>query len=65
MTSTCISLEDCKVMGIRSHDYHVLMQQLLPVAVRGLLPKGTRIVILHLCAFFNKLCQRVINLQQN
>lgn len=59
--SSCISLEDCKVMGLKSHDYHVLMQQLLPVAVRGLLPKGPRIAIIRLCAFFNHLCQRVID----
>jgi len=38
--STCISLAECKVMGLKSHDYHVLMQQRLQVAVRGLLPKG-------------------------
>ena len=30
-----VSLEDCKVSGLKSHDYHVLMQQLLPVAIRG------------------------------
>ncbi|KAG7552219.1 Transposase-associated domain [Arabidopsis thaliana x Arabidopsis arenosa] len=61
--STCISLEECKVMGLKSHDYHVLMQQLLPVAIRGLLPKGPRIAILRLCAFFNQLCQRVIDME--
>ena len=57
----CISLEECKIIGLKSHDYHVLMQQLLPVALRGLLPKGPRNAILRLCAFFNKLCQRVID----
>ncbi|XP_024013416.1 uncharacterized protein LOC112087769 [Eutrema salsugineum] len=59
-----VSLEDCKVSGLKSHDYHVLMQQLLPVALRGLLPKGRRIAITRLCAFFNLLCQRVIDREQ-
>lgn len=45
-------------------NYHVLMQQLLPVALRGLLPKGPRIVILRLCAFFHHLCERVIDREQ-
>ncbi|XP_040371992.1 uncharacterized protein LOC112192328 isoform X2 [Rosa chinensis] len=57
----CVCLEEYKVIGLKSHDYHVLMQQLLPVALRGLLPKGPRKAILRLCAFFNKLCQRVID----
>lgn len=30
-----VSLEECKILGLKSHDYHVLMQQLLPVALRG------------------------------
>ncbi|KAJ0052714.1 hypothetical protein Pint_03500 [Pistacia integerrima] len=47
--------------GLKSHDCHVLIQQLLVVALRGLLPKGPRMVIMRLCAFFNKLCQRVID----
>lgn len=57
----CVSLEKCKVTGLKSHDFHVLVQQLLPVALRGFLPKGTRKAILRLCAFFNKLCQCVID----
>ncbi|XP_012833436.1 PREDICTED: uncharacterized protein LOC105954308 [Erythranthe guttata] len=57
----CVSLEDCKVIGLKSHDYHVLMQQLLPVALRGLLPKGPRKAVHRLSIFFHKLCQRVID----
>jgi len=56
-----VSLEDCKITGLKSHDYHVLMQQLLPVALRGLLPKGPRTAILRLCALFNHLSERVID----
>ncbi|XP_010424574.1 PREDICTED: uncharacterized protein LOC104709702 [Camelina sativa] len=59
-----VSLEDCKIIGLKSHDYHVLMQQLLPVAIRGLLPKGPRIAISRICTFFNHLCQRVIDREQ-
>ncbi|VVA32224.1 PREDICTED: transposase [Prunus dulcis] len=57
----CISLEDSKIFGLKSHDYHMLMQQLLLVALRGLLPKGPRTAIFQLCAFFNELCQRVVD----
>ncbi|XP_013694784.2 uncharacterized protein LOC106398827 [Brassica napus] len=40
-----VSLEDCKLTGLKSHDYHVLMQQLLPIALKGLLPKGPRLAV--------------------
>ncbi|TYK05234.1 uncharacterized protein E5676_scaffold108G00430 [Cucumis melo var. makuwa] len=59
--SNCVSVEETKVMGLKSHDYHVLMQQLLPVVIRGMLPKGPRHSITRICGFFNKICQRVID----
>ncbi|KAL6333211.1 hypothetical protein AAG906_028394 [Vitis piasezkii] len=34
-----VSTKDLKLYGLKSHDYHTLMQQLLPVALRSLLPK--------------------------
>ena len=34
--SRCVKIEESKISGLKSHDYHVLMQQLLPVAIRGI-----------------------------
>ena len=31
-----------KITNLKSHDYHILVQQLLPVVIRGLLPKGLK-----------------------
>lgn len=59
-----VSLEDHKILGLKSHDCHVLMQQVLPVALRGLLPKGPRVAIFRLCATLNQLCQRVLDERQ-
>ena len=42
-----------KVPELESHDYHKIMTQLLPVALRGLLPENVRLAILKLCAFLN------------
>lgn len=33
--SRSVKIEDCSIKGLKSHDYHVLMQQLLPVAIKG------------------------------
>ena len=50
-----VSMQDLKLVGLKSHDCHVLMQQLLPVAIRGILPKNVRQTITRLCSFFSYL----------
>ena len=34
-----VSMEELKLYGLKSHDYHTLMQQLLPVSLQSLFPK--------------------------
>lgn len=59
--SNCVSVDPPNIGSMKSHDHHVLLQNLLPVALRGLLPKGPRIALNRICNFFNRLCQRVID----
>ncbi|KAL4021675.1 hypothetical protein IC575_020481 [Cucumis melo] len=40
------------------------MQQLLPVAIRGILPKHVRLAIIRLCFFFNAICKKTIDTSQ-
>jgi len=42
-------MEDLKLIGLKSHHFHVLMQDLLSVAICGILPKSVRQVITRLC----------------
>ena len=56
-----VSMEDLKLMGLKSHDCHVLMQDLLPMAIHGILPKNVRQVITHVCLFFNAIYRKVID----
>ncbi|XP_058776944.1 uncharacterized protein LOC131651292 [Vicia villosa] len=56
-----VSVKDLKLVGLKSHDCHVLMQQLLPVAIRGILPKNVRKTITRLCLFFNAICCKSID----
>ncbi|KAL4035247.1 hypothetical protein IC575_003928 [Cucumis melo] len=56
-----VSLIDLKLYGLKSHDHHILMQQLLPVAIRGILPKHLRLAIIRLCFFFNVMCKKTID----
>src|SRR5664279_1557451 len=50
-----------KFQNLKSHDCHVIMTQLLPVALRGLLPENVRVPIVKLCAFLNAISQKVID----
>nr|CAD40281.2 OSJNBb0062H02.14 [Oryza sativa Japonica Group] len=59
--SKYVKLDDLKLVGMKSHDCHVLITQILPVAIRGILPPKVRHTIQRLCAFFNAIGQKVIN----
>lgn len=59
-----VSMKDLKLVGIKSHDYHTLMQQLIPVAIHGVFPKHVRDTITRLCFFFNVLCNKVIDVSK-
>ncbi|RDX77068.1 hypothetical protein CR513_42867, partial [Mucuna pruriens] len=58
---TCVN-EKLKISWFKSHDCHVLMQQLLPVAILDVLPKNVSKVLTRLCLFFNAICSKIINL---
>ena len=59
--SKLVSMDDLKVTGMKSHDYHVLMQQLLPVAIRGVLEDDARKTLARLCKLLNAICSKVID----
>jgi hypothetical protein len=56
-----INMAEKKFQNLKSHDYHVIMTQLLSIALRGLLPENVRLAIVKLCAFLNAISQKVIN----
>ncbi|XP_077252318.1 uncharacterized protein LOC143891659 [Tasmannia lanceolata] len=56
-----VHIKERKISGLKSHDCHVLMQQLLPLTIRSSLPKNVSSVLIELCNFFRELCAKVIN----
>jgi hypothetical protein len=48
-----IIMKDKMFTNLKAHDCHMLMTQLLPVALRGVLPEKVRLALVHLCAFLN------------
>jgi len=57
-----VQLKDLKLVGLKSHDCHILMQQLLVMAIQDIFPNKVKHVITHLCFFFNAICNKVIDL---
>ncbi|XP_024163761.2 uncharacterized protein LOC112170658 [Rosa chinensis] len=53
-----VSMDDLRLSGMKSHDCHVLMQQLLPVALRAVLDKPVRVAVIRLCLFFTEICSK-------
>jgi hypothetical protein len=48
-----INMKDKKFTNLKAHDCHMLITQLLPVALRGVLPENVRLALVKLCAFLN------------
>ncbi|XP_027348292.1 uncharacterized protein LOC113859807 [Abrus precatorius] len=56
-----VSLKDLKLKGLKSHDCHILMENLIPCAIRSILPKKVHVAITKLCFFFKTICSKVID----
>ena len=57
-----LNLPEKKFTILKSHNCYVLMTQLLPIVLRGILPKNIPLTIMKLCAFLNAISQKVIDL---
>jgi hypothetical protein len=45
--------------GMKSHDYHVLLKQMIAVGIQNILPMNVREAIMNFCFFFNAIGQKV------
>ena len=50
--------------GMKSHDCHVMMTQLLPVALRGIMDTHVRETLTDLCHFFDAISRKSISVKQ-
>ena len=56
-----INMKDKKFTNLKAHDCHMLMTQLLPVVLRGVLPENVRLALVKLCAFLNAITQKAVD----
>jgi hypothetical protein len=56
-----INVPEKKFCNLKSHDCHVLITQLLLVALRGILPPNVCLATVKLCTFLNAISQKAID----
>jgi len=59
--SRCLNAEGTTVQGLKTHDCHILLQRILPAAMRGFLDRDIYEAIAELGRFFRELCSRTLN----
>jgi hypothetical protein len=60
--SRLISFPNLKVApGVKSHDYHVLLTQLIVVGIQNILPVNIQKTIMNFCFLFNAIGQKVLS----
>ena len=59
-SSGCVSVDDGKIARLKSYDYHVLLQRVLPISLRGVVNKDVTLAVIELCYFFQRLCCKTL-----
>ncbi|XP_023893695.1 uncharacterized protein LOC112005636 [Quercus suber] len=55
-----MNMKECKIFGLKSHDNHILMKQLFPIALRGSLPSHVTRPLIKLVCFFREICSKTL-----
>lgn len=56
--SRSVNVRNGRLTGLKSHDYHVLIQRILPIGMRGFVDKEISTTLFELGSFFQDLCSR-------
>jgi hypothetical protein len=59
--SRCLNADGTKVQGLITHDCHILLQRILPAAMRGFLDKDIYEEIVELGKILRQLCSRTLD----
>lgn len=59
--SSNVQVQERKILNLKTHDCHILLHQLIPVALRKNIDPQVAKVLIEFCGFFNQLCSKVID----
>ena len=54
----CVDVNACKVSGLKTHDYHIILQKLLPLVIRKIFLEDVVAPLIQLNRFFTALCSK-------
>ena len=60
--SRCVDVEHQKVIGLKTHDCHILMHELLPLAIQNVLPAQACSVLVEFFSCLKQLCAKVVHM---
>lgn len=60
--ASCITADGCNLQGLKTHDCHIILQRILPAALRGIMHDEIYVAIAELGNFFQQLCARTLKL---
>ena len=55
-----VNMKERKISGLKSHDNHILMQQLFPIALRGSMSSHVTRPLIKLAYFFREICSKTL-----
>jgi hypothetical protein len=55
-----VNLDTGKLSGVKSHDYHIFIERLLPVMFRGYMDDDVLMALVELSHFYRQLCAKEI-----
>ena len=56
-----VDLQHKRILGLKSHDYHIFIERLLPVVFRGFLPDNVWRSFAELSYFYRQLCAKELS----
>ncbi|XP_020106666.1 uncharacterized protein LOC109722900 [Ananas comosus] len=59
-----VNLKERTLSNLKSHDGHILMQDILPIALRAAMPRQVVAVISGLSSFFKSLCSKALKVEE-
>ncbi|KAB1226465.1 hypothetical protein CJ030_MR1G014047 [Morella rubra] len=61
--SRCVKLQQRNIIGLKSHDCHILMQHLMPIAIQRSLPSMVCSPLISLSCFFREICSKTLRIE--
>ncbi|KAL0455948.1 UNVERIFIED_CONTAM: hypothetical protein Slati_0934000 [Sesamum latifolium] len=56
LKSPGVDMKELRIHGMKSHDYHIFMQKLIPIALHEMLPEHVWSALMELSLLFQILC---------